>query len=566
MLKLRSRSMSQRLYLFMIIILVSLFCICFPLILNNYRILKIAQHDEVFVETLSSLVNTANEVSRERAYANRLMSSNASNRVKNRDALIAYRIQVNQSILKDIRLLEEMGYSNVAQEMQDELDIDLKQARTTVDAFAALPDAEKTSPQYDAAVQGMFHAWDNYRDVLKLFVIEGNKADTQLSDYITMILLLSDLRDQAGRAASNIISAVSFNEPIPDANRARSFQTQYQAIYLWTLIDTLMPQNAKTPTYDRLHDQVKKQYMDQGLAEIQKLLDESHKQQPYHLSGSQLTNFIVGKFTPVLDLQHYLLDLSSNVAKKQYRRAQQKFFMTLLMSIGALIIVFFTMRYVQRKIINPLVQAKEEILKLSLGAIDSSPEYKRNEFSSLFSAIRQLQNVLKQRDALEFQLRNIANTDALTGVSNRMALDDYLEILSEHPEKLARLCLMIIDIDNFKRVNDQFGHILGDEVIKTVAQQLNMCVRHSDLIIRYGGDEFLIVIEDISQENALIIAEKIRANLSQKCVESTETHEKIQVSVSIGVAVGAQSWLNLFTQADQALLRAKNNGKNTIGS
>ncbi|WP_228731744.1 GGDEF domain-containing protein, partial [Acinetobacter sp. Colony158] len=83
---------------------------------------------------------------------------------------------------------------------------------------------------------------------------------------------------------------------------------------------------------------------------------------------------------------------------------------------------------------------------------------------------KKLQRMLQQRDALEFQLRNIANTDALTGVSNRLALDDYLMILSQHPQNLSRLCLMIVDIDNFKRVNDEYGHMVGDQVIQLVAE------------------------------------------------------------------------------------------------
>ncbi|MFH3733422.1 GGDEF domain-containing protein, partial [Acinetobacter baumannii] len=86
------------------------------------------------------------------------------------------------------------------------------------------------------------------------------------------------------------------------------------------------------------------------------------------------------------------------------------------------------------------------------------------------------------RDAFEFQLKNIANTDPLTGVSNRLALSEYLKIVESYPQKFSQTCLMIIDIDRFKDVNDQYGHIVGDQVIKRITDQLKANVRASDLI------------------------------------------------------------------------------------
>jgi len=232
----------------------------------------------------------------------------------------------------------------------------------------------------------------------------------------------------------------------------------------------------------------------------------------------------------------------------------------------SLVVALFTMNYALRRIIHPLIEAKQQILQLSEGTADCSigTTDKKNEFALLFSAIKKLQRMLQQRDALEFQLRNIANTDALTGVSNRLALDDYLMILSQHPQNLSRLCLMIVDIDNFKRVNDEYGHMVGDQVIKLVAEILKASVRNSDLIVRYGGDEFLVLVEDISLEHALNLAEKMRFKLSQQAIETSDLKTPLFVSSSIGVAVGADNWLALFQKADQALLRAKAKGKNVV--
>lgn len=78
-----------------------------------------------------------------------------------------------------------------------------------------------------------------------------------------------------------------------------------------------------------------------------------------------------------------------------------------------------------------------------------------------------------------------------------MALSEYLKIVESYPQQFSQTCLMIIDIDRFKHVNDQYGHIVGDQVIRRIADQLKANVRASDLIVRYGGDEFLILLEQV---------------------------------------------------------------------
>lgn len=564
--KLGFRSIRQRLFMFITMIILSLLCICFPLIINSYQALQVSKQDLIGVQSLRLLAHTANEISRERAYANKLMSSPYASQTSHRQALARYRKGVDQDIRENVILLRTLGQYQVADRLQQNMMRDLKIARDLVDDYALLPDISRTSVQYDHAVQAMFAAWDSYREILRAFVVQRNSVDSQLSDYVTMILLLSDLRDQAGRVASNVIASVSFHEAIPDNNRARSLQTQYQALYLWNLIDTLQPQYAKTPEYEKLHEQVKHEFLDEGVALVGQLLDESRRHEAYSMTGTQLTERIVSKFTPVVDLQKYLLDISVEVAKTRKEKAEQQFILTLLLSLLSLVVALFTMNYAQRRIIHPLIEAKQQILELSEGTADCTANVrnKKNEFVLLFSAIRKLRRMLQQRDALEFQLRNIANTDALTGVSNRLALDDYLMILSQHPQNLSRLCLMIVDIDNFKRVNDEYGHMVGDQVIKLVAEILKASVRNSDLIVRYGGDEFLVLVEDISLEHALNLAEKIRFKLSQQAIETSDLKTPLFVSSSIGVAVGADNWLALFQKADQALLRAKAKGKNVV--
>ncbi|MEE1123115.1 MAG: GGDEF domain-containing protein, partial [Acinetobacter pseudolwoffii] len=186
-----------------------------------------------------------------------------------------------------------------------------------------------------------------------------------------------------------------------------------------------------------------------------------------------------------------------------------------------------------------------------------------NHSDSLFAAIQKLQQMLQERDALEFRLKNIAHSDSLTGLSNRFALEEYIRFLENQPSQLSQTCLMIIDIDHFKQVNDQYGHIIGDQVIQLVAERLKANVRATDLLVRYGGDEFLVLIENIEMDQALIVADKIRAEVAERYI-LTALGDEIQISVSIGVAIGAVSWMALLSNADDALFKAKAKGRNVV--
>lgn len=103
----------------------------------------------------------------------------------------------------------------------------------------------------------MFNAWDYYREALKMKIINSDQQNDELFRNMILILLVSDLRDQSGRVASNIIASISYQQQIPEENRARSLQTQYQALYLWKMIDTLQTQYPRTAKYNYLYHQVK---------------------------------------------------------------------------------------------------------------------------------------------------------------------------------------------------------------------------------------------------------------------------------------------------------------------
>ncbi|HTE51159.1 MAG TPA: sensor domain-containing diguanylate cyclase [Kofleriaceae bacterium] len=164
------------------------------------------------------------------------------------------------------------------------------------------------------------------------------------------------------------------------------------------------------------------------------------------------------------------------------------------------------------------------------------------------------------------RLRRLALTDPLTEAYNREFLQQHLprviELADQRGEPLA---VAMVDIDHFKEVNDQFGHEIGDRVLTDVANRLRAAIRAGDLLIRYGGEEFLALLPGASIVPALEIAERMRARLEGDPI--AVDGKAIAVRISVGVAErrrGADSSVELIRRADQALYAAKRSGRNRV--
>ena len=567
--EIRSEYLSQKLYIAMSIIILSLCSLSIPLMVKSYRDYNKTNQALTEIQALQAVADLANKISRERAPANKLMSSNQQDFAKHVLELKLYRLTVDEQMKKTLEVLKHSNLPNLDLSLFDRLDEALTQGRQQVDAYAALPREQRNAENMDQAILKMFNAWDRSHDVLKDVIAVSEGKDTAVSNFYVQILLLADLRDQAGRAASNVMAHVAFKQPIPETNLARSLQTRKQVMYLWELIDTLQPERDKTEEFKVLHQAVYNEFLAKGLLIVERLMNESIYHRPYYLTGTQLTEAIVDKFSTVVELQNYLLKYSVEKAIIEKHKAQNILLTTVGISLISIFAALFTMIYARKRVFSPLIQAREILFDLSHSSIRPNPMDTKDQPAnvySLFTAIQQLKQTLQQRDALEFRLKNIAHLDSLTGVANRYALNEYIKLLENQPTQFSETCLMVIDIDHFKQVNDVYGHLMGDQVIQFVAEKLKENIRTSDLLVRYGGDEFIVLIENVGMERALKIAEKIRSEIYEaKSVDNVRCPD-LKVSISIGVAIGATSWMALLEKADRALFQAKEQGKNKVAS
>ena len=567
--EIRSEYLSQKLYIAMSIIILSLCSLSIPLMVKSYRDYIKTNQALTEIQALQAVADLANKISRERAPANKLMSSNQQDFAQHVLELKLYRLTVDEQMQKTLEILKHSNLPNLDLSLFDRLDEALTQGRQQVDAYATLPREQRNAETMDQAILKMFSAWDRSHDVLKDVIAVSEGKDTAVSNFYVQILLLADLRDQAGRAASNVMAHVAFKQPIPETNLARSLQTRKQVMYLWELIDTLQPERDKTEEFKVLHQAVYNEFLAKGLLIVERLMNESIYHRPYYLTGTQLTEAIVDKFSTVVELQNYLLKYSVEKAIIEKHKAQNILLTTVGISLISIFAALFTMIYARKRVFSPLIQAREILFDLSHSSIRPNPMDTKDQPAnvySLFTAIQQLKQTLQQRDALEFRLKNIAHLDSLTGVANRYALNEYIKLLENQPTQFSETCLMVIDIDHFKQVNDVYGHLMGDQVIQFVAEKLKENIRTSDLLVRYGGDEFIVLIENVGMERALKIAEKIRSEIYEaKSVDNVRCPD-LKVSISIGVAIGATSWMALLEKADRALFQAKEQGKNKVAS
>ena len=170
---------------------------------------------------------------------------------------------------------------------------------------------------------------------------------------------------------------------------------------------------------------------------------------------------------------------------------------------------------------------------------------------------------ITERKRTEDELRRLASTDFLTGALNRRR---FFEEAQRHVMRATRasvpFSLVLVDADHFKRINDTYGHSSGDVVLKELVNSCQGSLRTEDLVARYGGEEFVILLPGVTQQRALIVAERIRAAV-EKSILVVEGRE-IRYTISLGVAQFADSVEETLRQADRALYLAKAGGRNCV--
>lgn len=199
--------------------------------------------------------------------------------------------------------------------------------------------------------------------------------------------------------------------------------------------------------------------------------------------------------------------------------------------------------------------------------VNASHEFSKNLLVVLSERVRSHNRVIANNVGELRKFERHAKTDALTGLNNRHAMNEEFSrelnrcVTDDHP-----IALIMIDIDNFKKFNDLFGHVAGDRALSAVAAILKKQFRPRDLLVRYGGDEFAVLLPEVDLELAISIADRVRTSVSGDTESSDDSLIQIPIQISMGVAClkSGSDLPTLIRDADAALYRAKHAGRNVV--
>ncbi len=182
---------------------------------------------------------------------------------------------------------------------------------------------------------------------------------------------------------------------------------------------------------------------------------------------------------------------------------------------------------------------------------------------------KKLINVSNELEIRNAELKELANVDGLTGLANRRYLDKYLSVeITRSIRNSHQLSVVLCDVDHFKKYNDAFGHLKGDDCLKLVAKTMkNVCKRASDLVARYGGEEFAVILPDTNLDDALKLAQSMCDAVYRLNLEHPESAHNM-VSISMGVFCHDPKMKKngeyILKKADDALYKAKGSGRNKV--
>jgi diguanylate cyclase (GGDEF)-like protein len=245
--------------------------------------------------------------------------------------------------------------------------------------------------------------------------------------------------------------------------------------------------------------------------------------------------------------------------------------------ITSILIFLYLNRFVSRPV-KKMIAGTEMIAR---GGRFNADTIKRNdEMGRLATAISSMgEEIANHQDELKKtndelveanrQLEKISTTDALTGLANRRYLLENFNVECERAKRYGHyFSILLIDVDFFKKVNDTYGHICGDMVLRQTADILRKTVRSTDFVARYGGEEFLVLLPETDNKQTRVIAEKLRHEVELHRIIFEE--KSLSITISIGIAtypdIDSCDSVQLLKAADLALYDAKRNGRNRVVS
>lgn len=562
----KHRSLSYRFWAALAVILGCSVVLGTILISTYYRELQATRLSEKRLEHFQLVMRAVNRLSAERGPVNSVLGEEPTADSPSRKRLVTFRANTDAALE---RLTSISGFSKQLAETRDSL----RHARQLVDTLDRQPLRARKPQDFHDVVQAMFAVVDTAQALVDAAISDFNTAESgHLIGTALVARMLSDIREQVGRMGSNLITSIAARTPITLEQRTAHDIAYGRVLGFWQLVEQ-QTGTIDDPQIAAMRRAVIEDFFGTGMAIYRELLATGHDGN-YSFDTIAFTNQIVPTFASLERLRDMYLDSAMVQVKANGEHARRLLIIISAITLIALLLELVLVIASQTLLFRPLLSARDAVMALAAGKTDQSYGVPgaRGEIGSLFKALDRLRGKLIERDALDqeklkltAQLRQLAETDGLTGILNRGALEQRAAtMLAAHPAQQP-LPLILLDIDHFKRINDTYGHVAGDEVLKETARRLQEVLRPSDVIARFGGEEFAVLLAD-SKMAADQIAERLRRALLASPF-TLDTGTTLDVTASFGVAAMAPasgSWSDLVEAADQALYEAKAAGRNRV--
>jgi len=273
--------------------------------------------------------------------------------------------------------------------------------------------------------------------------------------------------------------------------------------------------------------------------------------------GKQYMDNIRSLFGTFINAETVLLEQRKGDFRENRAQITTLITVEIVLFIG---LFFVTISFLRRSFFHPLELLLSSVKKLEDGhKLEVNDVVKNDEMGHLLSTFFVMSEKVYQR---EQDLGFKAHHDELTGLKNRLTMPEEIEtVIDEVQESGGMIAVLFIDLDRFKQINDQYGHHIGDLVIKETAYRIKYAVRDSDMVFRVGGDEFLIIVKDI--ENITHIHNVVNNIVSEFKHPATIEGKEVDISISVGIAVSPEDSVDrkeIIKFADVAMYAAKQDG------
>ena len=542
------------------------------IILSNYEAYHRFDLGAHSYKRLTAAFAAANAISSERGPSNSAMGATPDNNELAMAALEEKRDATDEIV--------ESLLAHFADELSEDASLRLEltalmnalsAGRSAVDAVAALPTAERQGQPITSAIESMFAAADQairLRDHLAQVVI----ADApQISTEIVVATTASDLREFEGRLGSYVVMMLT-SGVIEDVRHRQNYtHTRVRLSVLRDLLTTYTRAYFNSPSIEAVLARVEEDYFDAALGYVEEVA----------LRHGPDNSMSAGEFTaayiPMMASSEQLREAVTNAAEARLVDLRDSSLRTVviaaLLTLFALLVLICVAVLFSTRLFAPLLTLSDQVNILAGGDLEDPPEQPppSREVAQMFASLGALRRQMREKQRLERdqlalteKLQTLAQTDMLTGLPNRRAITDRArDILRTADRRNEPVGVIMLDIDHFKRINDNFGHDMGDMVLQLVARTLPPILRANDVFGRYGGEEFLAIVPNATDQNVVAIAEKLR-----QALEKIETGKDFKVTGSFGLGIrdaGSQmSWENLVSIADRQLYRAKSDGRNRV--